>query len=196
MRVLYNKNYIYRGKCPVEKLGMDENFVDVTQLVDEKMTENDNPIQSGYTFGPDTETSCCNITQSTGLFCECHKRLKIGSQIAQKIRQSMFEELGLTSSCGIAHNKLLAKIGGGKNKPNKQTVIFHETATELMLSLSKLRAIPGKFFEKSRYIFGYDNCLYILKLEFKFILRETMGVFFCDSLDLCYDPCHVIKHES
>jgi DNA polymerase-4 len=58
----------------------------------------------------------------------------------------MFEELGLTSSCGIAHNKLLAKIGGGKNKPNKQTVIFHETATELMLSLSKLRAIPGKFF--------------------------------------------------
>ena len=156
---------------------MDENFVDVTQLVDEKMTGNDNPIQSGYTFGPDTETSCCNITQSTGLFCECHKRLKIGSQIAQKIRQSMFEELGLTSSCGIAHNKLLAKIGGGKNKPNKQTVIFHETATELMLSLSKLRAIPGKFFEKSRYIFGYDNCLYILKLESKFILRETKSAY-------------------
>ena len=174
MHVLYNKNYIYRGKCPVEKLGMDENFVDVTQLVDEKMTGNVNPIQSGYTFGPDTETSCFNSTQSTGLFCECHKRLKIGSQIAQKIRQSMFEELGLTSSCGIAHNKLLAKIGGGKNKPNKQTVIFHETATELMLSLSKLRAIPGKFFEKSRYIFGYDNCLYrvyrqlVLNFDFNF----------------------------
>ena len=24
---------------------------------------------------------------------------------------------------------------------------------------------------------------------------STLGVFFCDSLDLCYDPCHVIKHE-
>ena len=143
---------------------MDENFVDVTQLVDEKMTGNINPIQSGYTFGPNTETSCYNSTQKTGLFCECHKRLKIGSQIAQKIRQSMFEELGLTSSCGIAHNKLLAKIGGGKNKPNKQTVIFHETATELMLSLSKLRAIPGKCFSSrfknlsSSYIFGYNDC--------------------------------------
>ena len=30
------------------------------------------------------------------------------------------------------------------------------------------------------------------------ILGQTyiLGVFFCDSLDLCYDPCHVIKHES
>ena len=25
---------------------------------------------------------------------------------------------------------------------------------------------------------------------------SSLGVFFCDSLDLCYDPCHVIKHES
>ena len=25
---------------------------------------------------------------------------------------------------------------------------------------------------------------------------HLLGVFFCDSLDLCYDPCHVIKHES
>ena len=28
------------------------------------------------------------------------------------------------------------------------------------------------------------------------IMLDTVGVFFCDSLDLCYDPCHVIKHES
>ena len=26
-------------------------------------------------------------------------------------------------------------------------------------------------------------------------LFRTLGVFFCDSLDLCCDPCHVIKHE-
>ena len=25
---------------------------------------------------------------------------------------------------------------------------------------------------------------------------QTVGVFFCDCLDLCYDLCHVIKHES
>ena len=24
----------------------------------------------------------------------------------------------------------------------------------------------------------------------------TLAVFFCDSFDPCYDPCHVIKHES
>ena len=27
-------------------------------------------------------------------------------------------------------------------------------------------------------------------------LSKSMGVFLCNSLDLCYDPCHVIKHES
>ena len=31
-----------------------------------------------------------------------------------------------------------------------------------------------------------DTCLY----------KNSMGVFFCNSLDLCNDPCRVIKHES
>ena len=44
--------------------------------------------------------------------------------------------------------------------------------------------------------FGLKPYLSINKLVDTSIGLATMGVFFCDSLDLCYDPCHVIKHKS
>ena len=52
-------------------------------------------------------------------------------------------------------------------------------------------------------VFCYQNLKFKAEgQEFAKILRLlkhfvwTVGVFFCDGLDLCYDPCHVIKHES
>ncbi len=59
------------------------------------------------------------------------------------MRARLFNDLGITSSAGIAHNKVLAKLGGSINKPNNQTVVFHETALELMRSLPNLKSIPG-----------------------------------------------------
>ena len=94
----------------------------------------------GFQYGSTTGSKNCS-SQSSDI-CLCHKRLIFGSQIAQRIRQKLFDELGITSSCGIAHNKLLAKIGGSTHKPNKQTVVFHEVRQELMLSLNSLRQIP------------------------------------------------------
>ena len=92
----------------------------------------------GFQYGSIASKNCSSKSSD---ICICHKRLIFGSQIAQKIRQKLFDELGITSSCGIAHNKLLAKIGGSTHKPNKQTVIFHEVRKELMLSLNSLRQI-------------------------------------------------------
>ena len=83
---------IFSGKCPVEKLGMDENFLDVTKLVDEKIEEESNPELFGYVFGNQAKLSCDDI--KTTKSCRCHKRLKIGSQIAQEIRQKLFEVKG------------------------------------------------------------------------------------------------------
>ena len=135
---------IYRSGnqiCPVEKLGMDENFMDVTDLVDAKMEEADldKLDYCGFIYG-DAKRSCTNAQENA---CSCHQRLMIGSQIAQEIRDKLYDELCITSSCGIAHNKVLAKIGGGQNKPNKQTIIFQETSVSLMRSLPTLRSIPG-----------------------------------------------------
>ncbi len=76
--------------------------------------------------------------------CGCHQRLPIGTQIAHEMREALYKELELTSCAGVAHNKLLAKLVGGQHKPNNQTMIYPEYAQQMMISLGKVRAIPGK----------------------------------------------------
>lgn len=118
----------------VERLGLDENFVDITELVNKNLEGIKNNMKSvGYTFGVKNAMSCD---------CGCEERVTIGSQIAQQMRDEIFEKLHLTTCAGIAHNKLLAKIVGTKNKPNKQTLLFPNSASELMLTLDNVRNIP------------------------------------------------------
>ncbi|KAL1512825.1 hypothetical protein ABEB36_002347 [Hypothenemus hampei] len=117
----------------VEKLGMDENFVDVTELVKERLQQAQKADLVGFVFGDVNSTECV---------CGCQERLLKGSEIAQEIRDKVYTNLGLTTCAGIAHNKILAKIVGSENKPNKQTVLFPNDALELMLSLRSVRRIP------------------------------------------------------
>ena len=46
-----------------------------------------------------------------------------GLEIAEKIRKSMREELGLTVSIGVSFNKIFAKLGSDMKKPDAITVI-------------------------------------------------------------------------
>ncbi|CCQ09828.1 DNA polymerase IV [Pseudoalteromonas luteoviolacea B = ATCC 29581] len=62
--------------------------------------------------------------------------------IAQKIREDIFYETGLTASAGIAPIKFLAKIASDENKPNGQFVIPpHEVQS--FIDALPLRKIPG-----------------------------------------------------
>lgn len=62
--------------------------------------------------------------------------------IAQDIRSSIFTELGLTASAGIAPLKFLAKIASDMKKPNGQYVITPEEVTAFITTLP-LKKIPG-----------------------------------------------------
>lgn len=125
----------------VEKLGMDENFLDVTSIVNERISNNNNPIASDSVLldchvYPEYETlASCQ--------CGCERRLTIGAHLAREIRQKLYDELHITACAGIAHNKLLAKIVGAKNKPNKQTVLIPAGANDMMIGLNSIRSIPG-----------------------------------------------------
>jgi DNA polymerase eta len=55
-----------------------------------------------------------------------------GAVIAQRLRATVAQQLSFTCSAGIAPNKLLAKIGSAKNKPNKQTVVLPRATGSLM----------------------------------------------------------------
>lgn len=119
----------------VERLGLDENFIDVTELVEAKLKSNNesaNPI--GHIFGTVGENECD---------CGCYLRLTIGSVIAQEIRDAIKSEFQLTCSAGIAHNKLFAKLAGAKHKPDQQTILFPNSSCELLYSLHSIGDIPG-----------------------------------------------------
>lgn len=125
----------------VEKLGLDENFLDVTSIIDAKLSDlsmdddMNNSLLDGYMY-PEHETlGSCD--------CGCEMRLTLGAKLAKQIRQKLFDELEITTCAGIAHNKLMAKLIGTKNKPNKQTVLIPACTNEVMLGFDSIRSIPG-----------------------------------------------------
>lgn len=62
--------------------------------------------------------------------------------MAQEIRQTIFNELNLTASAGVAPVKFLAKIASDLNKPNGQYVITPEEVPAFLKTLP-LSKIPG-----------------------------------------------------
>ncbi|KAJ2554496.1 N-acetyltransferase eso1 [Coemansia sp. RSA 1933] len=73
-------------------------------------------------------------------------QLRYAAKISNNIRNTIFQELGYTTSAGIAHNKFLAKIGSGLNKPNKQSVFLQAQVAEFMnaFSISSIPMLGGK----------------------------------------------------
>ncbi|KAH8274240.1 hypothetical protein KR026_001167 [Drosophila bipectinata] len=76
-------------------------------------------------------------------------RLLIGAAVAGEVRAAVKQETGYECSAGIAHNKILAKLAAGLNKPNKQTILplgeipgFFDS-----LPVGKIKGLGGKFGE-------------------------------------------------
>ncbi|XP_033108429.1 DNA polymerase iota-like [Anneissia japonica] len=126
--------------CPlVERLGFDENFIDVTDLVKSRQMTGKVCDVEGHTYSESSDEKVPRIH----CLCGCYQRLAIGSQIASELRSGLKDSLGLTCCAGIAHNKLLSKLVAGTHKPNQQTVLFPHQADEMMLSLKNIKQIPG-----------------------------------------------------
>lgn len=125
---------LHRFSPLVEKLGLDENFVDVTDLVAERLEDStDQRIVDGCVYG-DLNEKC---------ECGCKKRLCVGSCIAGEVRSEICNILGITSCAGVAHNKLLAKLVCATHKPNQQTTVFPCNSLALLSSLQNVGCIPG-----------------------------------------------------
>lgn len=131
----------------VERLGLDDNFLDVTAIVEKELklkSDLDSREMSSSNMNEDVKA----VGKIFGFSeeecpCGCHTRLMIGSKIAAEIRNRIYEELHLTCSAGIAHNKLLAKLAGSLNKPNQQTLVFACSGPMLLSSVGSISKIPG-----------------------------------------------------
>ncbi|KFP87916.1 DNA polymerase iota, partial [Apaloderma vittatum] len=132
--------------CPlVERLGFDENFVDITELVEKRLKQLQ---QSGCwrasVSGHVYDNQAINLHDAT------HVRLVLGSQIAEEFREAIYERLGLTGCAGVASNKLLAKLVSGTFKPNQQTVLLPESCQDLIRSLDRIQKVPGIGYKTSK----------------------------------------------
>ncbi|KAM3610536.1 uncharacterized protein V6R79_005300 [Siganus canaliculatus] len=123
--------------CPlVERLGFDENFMDITKMVEARLSET--PESKSASFKGHVYNH-----PSADVEAGCHPLLALGSHIAAELREAIHSKLGLTGCAGIATNKLLAKLVSGTFKPNQQTTLLPENVNDMMASLSSLRKVPG-----------------------------------------------------
>ncbi|XP_054665448.1 DNA polymerase iota isoform X2 [Grus americana] len=125
--------------CPlVERLGFDENFVDITETVEKRL----NQLQQSGCSRVSVSGHVYN-NQAIDLRDITHLRLVIGSQIAQEFREAIYARLGLTGCAGVASNKLLSKLVSGTFKPNQQTVLLPESCPDLIRGLDHIQKLPG-----------------------------------------------------
>nr|XP_025974660.1 DNA polymerase iota isoform X2 [Dromaius novaehollandiae] len=125
--------------CPlVERLGFDENFVDITEIVEKRLKRLQQSgcsrlCVSGHVYND----------QAINFHDTMHVRLVIGSQIAEELREAVHARLGLTGCAGVASNKLLAKLVSGTFKPNQQTLLLPESCQDLIRNLEHINKVPG-----------------------------------------------------
>ncbi|KAM9055433.1 DNA polymerase iota isoform 2-T2 [Megaptera novaeangliae] len=122
----------------VERLGFDENFVDLTEMVEKRLEQLQRDEPSALTVSGHVYDN-----QPINLHDILHIRLLIGSQIAAEMREAMYNQLGLTGCAGVASNKLLAKLVSGIFKPNQQTLLLPESSQDLIHSLNHIKEMPG-----------------------------------------------------
>ncbi|XP_044185835.1 DNA polymerase iota isoform X1 [Thunnus albacares] len=133
----YKVTELLLSYCPlVERLGFDENYMDVTEMVETRLTqtvESNNYSFKGHVYNHSgADAKAAN-----------HPRLALGSHIAAELREALHSKLGLTGCAGVATNKLLAKLVSGAFKPNQQTTLLPENVSDIMGCLSSLRKLPG-----------------------------------------------------
>lgn len=141
---LYDYLRAFSWSNKVEKLGFDEVWLDVSDIVDynlELLNDNDlfhsffclsktDPTQ-GFPFDA-TVVAGHAYPSSTNIDTLLHSehdrrltlRLLLGSHLAMHIRLSLEEQRGYTSTVGIGTSKLISKLVGNLHKPKGQTTIL------------------------------------------------------------------------
>lgn len=144
----------------VERLGLDEIFLDATDIVNYNVgllnrnalsrsffcLSRDDP-QLGFAFDASTLAGCAAGAGHGGqanLDNTLCVRLLLASHLARHLRLKIEQE-GYTSACGISTSKLLSKLVGSVNKPRNQTTLLslHQGDVLNFMDTLGLRKVPG-----------------------------------------------------
>ncbi|XP_061254247.1 DNA polymerase eta isoform X1 [Bos javanicus] len=153
----------------MERGSIDEAYLDLTSAVQERLQKLQNqPISAdllpttcieGFPQGPTTTEGTVEKeerrkqgllqwldslqTESTS---SPDLQLTMGAVIVEEMRAAIERQTGFQCSAGISHNKVLAKLACGLNKPNRQTLVSHGSVPQLFnqVPISKIRNLGGK----------------------------------------------------
>ncbi|NXQ47310.1 POLH polymerase, partial [Catharus fuscescens] len=120
-------------------------------------------------------------------------QLTMGAVIVEEIRAAVEEATGFRCSAGISHNKTLAKLACGLNKPNRQTLVSARFVPQLFskLPVSSIRNLGGKLGTAITDILGVE---YIGELT-QFSETELQTHFGDKTGSWLYDLCRGIEEE-
>ncbi|KAL8902008.1 MAG: hypothetical protein Q9192_000221 [Flavoplaca navasiana] len=172
------KRFAWSGK--VERLGFDEVFIDVTDMVDYNLevlnphslhssffhlSRNDPTVGfnfdcsniAGHVVPPNDFGIDIAMKQDLG---GLYFRLLLGSHLAQHVRHRLEEHRGYSSTVGISTSKLLSKLVGNVNKPKGQTTLLppynasggSESNVTSFLDEHDIGKIPGIGFKTAQRI--------------------------------------------
>ncbi|XP_042895248.1 DNA polymerase eta [Parasteatoda tepidariorum] len=169
----------------VERASIDEAYIDLTSVINSRMQ---NPVcvtveQLPNTFvvgweKDDVQNWLNTIYQEEHLYND--RMLAVAAVIVEEMRAAVFEKTGFRCSAGVAHNKMLAKLSCGINKPNKQTVLPESSVPLLYTSIpiNKVRNLGGKFGDQVMKKFDVkmmSQLMKISKAEFVNAFGEKSG---------------------
>ncbi|NXE87517.1 POLH polymerase, partial [Menura novaehollandiae] len=120
-------------------------------------------------------------------------QLTMGAVIVEEIRVAVEAATGFRCSAGISHNKTLAKLACGLNKPNRQTLVSARFVPQLFsqLPVGSIRNLGGKLGTAITDILGVE---YIGELT-QFSETELQTHFGDKTGSWLYDLCRGIEEE-
>ncbi|XP_024987950.1 DNA polymerase eta isoform X3 [Cynara cardunculus var. scolymus] len=145
-----------KGRC--ERASIDEVYLDLTDAAETMLKET--PLESLESINEEVLKSHVLELSSNGnddkeLVREWLQRrdadhrdklLACGAFIVAELRLQVLRETEFTCSAGIAHNKMLAKLASGMNKPAQQTIVPFASVKGLLepLPIKKMKQLGGK----------------------------------------------------
>ncbi|KAL6992115.1 DNA-directed DNA polymerase, partial [Sarracenia purpurea var. burkii] len=105
------------------------------------------------------------------------KLLACGALIVAELRMQVLKETEFTCSAGVAHNKMLAKLASGMNKPAQQTVVPLASVKGLLepLPIKKMKQLGGKLGSSLQIDLGVSTVGDLLKFSEE-KLQEQYGI--------------------
>ncbi|EYU43640.1 hypothetical protein MIMGU_mgv1a002155mg [Erythranthe guttata] len=145
-----------KGRC--ERASIDEVYLDLTEVAETMLAENPperleticEEAFKSHVLGLHLDGSSNQDSVKKWFYMSDADRrdklLACGALIVAELRLEVLKETEYTCSAGIAHNKMLAKLASGMNKPAQQTIVPLSSVSTLLESLpiKKMKQLGGK----------------------------------------------------